>query len=102
MTEYLLQLPYVLMTYAAGYAVQIYPMWKTRDIRARTVFIFIACLSVLQGAGLLFARQSWDIDITMLNVYIAIVGLPTSVVQSARGHGQRPGRGYMRHPGQSA
>ena len=80
MTGYFTELSYVLLTYAAGYAIQIYPMWKTRDMKARTVFAVLACLTALQGVGLFIARHHWEMDITTINTYIAAVGLPTSAI----------------------
>jgi len=78
MTAYVSELSYMLLTFAAGYAIQIYPVWRIRDMSARTVLVTILCLTAVQGAGLLLVKQFWSVDIVTLNTYIAVAGLPTS------------------------
>ena len=70
----------VVSSFIGTYFLMLYPMWKTRDIKASSVFAIIACLTVIQSIVLLFARQRWNMEISTINVFITIVGLPTSAV----------------------
>ena len=76
MSAFLLELVNALITYAAGHAIRLYPMWKTRDVKARSVFIYVICITVFQCGGLLLVRQVGGVEMPRLNDFIVLFGLP--------------------------
>ena len=83
MTGQLLEPAGVFIGYIAGfvscYAIQIYPMWETRGLTTRTVFAFIACLTVVQSAGLFLLFRFTDFDLSTISAYKLISALPSMI-----------------------
>ena len=76
MSGFLLVLLNALITYAAGHAIRLYPMWKTRDVKARSIFIYVLCITAFQCGGLLLVGQVGGVEMPRLNDFIVLFGLP--------------------------
>ena len=76
MTELLLELVNVLIPYFSGFAVLFYPMWETRNAKARSVLIFLVCNTLYLCIGLLLFKQTGAISISALNMFKLCAGLP--------------------------
>ena len=80
MSEYFWELTNALITFATGHALRLYPMWKTKDVKARSVLIYIICLTIMQSVFLLFAKFVFGADMPELNDYIMLAGLAQLLV----------------------
>jgi signal transduction histidine kinase len=73
----LLELTNVLIPYFSGFAIRLFPMWKTRDVKSQAVFIAYCCNISFVCAGFFILKQFWDVDYQVLQFYKACMALPS-------------------------
>ncbi|GHU11164.1 hypothetical protein FACS1894185_3950 [Betaproteobacteria bacterium] len=78
--EYFLLLANMLLTFIPAHAVRLFPMWKARNVKARTIFVYIACITLLQSIGLFLANNIWHFDLVALGHYELLAGIPMIAV----------------------
>lgn len=66
MTTYLIELFNMFTAFAVGFPFLLCPMWKTRDISKKFVYIYIAGFAVLISTVLLIVRQYITIDMNTI------------------------------------
>ena len=80
MTELLLELSSILMTFFATHAVVLFPMWKSRNLRMRTVFIIYCCITLYLCIGFLIVKQFMIVDFRVLQLYM-VMAIPLLLTQ---------------------
>ena len=80
MTNYLSELLNVFIPYIACIPIFLYPMWKTRNARTRSVIIYLCCHAVFASLILLFVRQHRDIDTRTIQAIMLSVTLPANIM----------------------
>ena len=76
MTDYFVELLNVMLSYIPAHMLRLFPMWKTRDVKTRSVFIYIACITLFQSVGLLLIKEVWYLDMVTLNFFKIAAGIP--------------------------
>ena len=77
MTELLLELLNVtVIPYIAAFSIRLYPMWKTRDVKVRTILIVYSCLMLSMCAGFMALKKFWPVDLRIAQLYKLSTGLP--------------------------
>ncbi|GHU61429.1 hypothetical protein AGMMS49983_01130 [Clostridia bacterium] len=69
-----------LVTYVTGICLRLYPMWKTRDWKTRSILIVYLCIIAFQFAGTLLLRQWASENIGQYNLSIIVLGIPQMLV----------------------
>jgi len=80
MTELLLELLNIAVPYISAFAIKLYPMWKTRDVKTRAVVIYIACFALYMCAGFLVVKRFWAVDFRVMQMYKLCIELPVAVM----------------------
>ena len=81
MIELLLELLNVtVIPYIAGIPIRLYPMWKTRDVKSRTILIIYCCYMLSMCAGFLAVKTFWTVDFRSIQLYKAFMGLPSTII----------------------
>ena len=76
MIGFLLELINIYLLYSVSFAIKLFPMWKTRDVKARNVCVFVACYTLLICAGLLAVKQFFTLDLRIMQLYKVFISLP--------------------------
>jgi signal transduction histidine kinase len=76
MTEYFVDLLNVLMPFIPSIAIKYYPLWKTRDLKARTVYLWTSFFLLLLSVGLFYVRRFYTVDLRVAQMYKGIISMP--------------------------
>ena len=83
MKEYLIELFNLLLAYIPTVGVMYYPMWKSRDMKNRTVLISASAILVFLCVALLVFKQIWGTDVQALQAFQSfklLVGIPAMIL----------------------
>ncbi|MDR0293424.1 MAG: HAMP domain-containing histidine kinase [Oscillospiraceae bacterium] len=76
MTEYLVDLLNVLMPFIPSIPIKLYPMWKSRDTKTRTVCLWTGFFLLLLSGGLFYVRRFYTLDLRVAQIYKALISIP--------------------------
>ena len=76
MTELLLELANVVIPYIGAFSIRFYPMWKTRDVKVRTILTLYCSYTLFVCAGFLAVKNFWTVDLRVMQLYKLYTGLP--------------------------
>ena len=79
MVELIFELLDILFTFFIGFAIVLYPIWKSRDIKTRTVFIIYGGLCLYLCVGFLILKQFIVVDFRALQLYKICATLPINL-----------------------
>jgi len=79
MTELLLQLADILLTFFVCFAIVLFPMWKNRGVKARTVLIIYSGLTLYLCVSFLIVSHFWIVDFMVMNIFKLCAGLPVAL-----------------------
>ena len=80
MTETMLELANILIINFVGFAIVLFPMWKSRDVKSWTVFVIYCGATLYMCAGLLIVKQFWIVDFRVLQLYKTFVCSPVMFI----------------------
>lgn len=80
MTELLLELLNISVPYISVYAIKLYPMWKTRDVKTWPVIIFICCMALYLWGGFLLVEHFGEVDFRVLQLYKLWLFIPNTLM----------------------
>ncbi len=80
MAEYFAEFVNVLIPYIANFTLTLIPMWKTRDVKTRSVYLFVLGFLIYISAGLLLIRQFRAMDLRILQLYKLVASVPLMVM----------------------
>jgi len=80
MADYFAELLNAAIPYIACIPIFLYPMWKTRDAKSRSVIIFLCFFTLLLSAALLFAKQNRTVDAQSIRFIMLSASLPANIM----------------------
>jgi signal transduction histidine kinase len=76
MTGYFIELLNVLLSYIPSHMLRLFPMWKTRDVKTRSILIYIVSITLFQAVGLLLVKEVWHLNMVTVNIFKMAAGIP--------------------------
>jgi signal transduction histidine kinase len=70
----------ILVTYVTGICLRLYPMWKTRDWKTRSIVLFYLCNIAFQFGATLLLRQWAGENLGQYYLSIIAIGIPQMIV----------------------
>ena len=80
MTEFFIEFFNIVLAYFPIYALTLNPMWKTRDVKTKTVLIVFLSITLVQCTALIFFQMTNDLDMEALQLFKLCAGLPTVIM----------------------